>query len=148
MFVPQDRNTEGPQAYRQPGGEADIVHQGEDVGRAEVAEREEGGEEDSRSRSHLGGLEHGENLRHLTLHTSGVEQSGGGEQDPVDSTKTGHCHEYRDEDGERSIQEVGKGDGHGLGSEDFRDTESCVESDVREDVDNRDQDDGDGDCSR
>ena len=53
MLVSEDGNTEDTEADGQPGGEPDIVHQGEDVAGAEIAEGKEGGEEDSRGWSHL-----------------------------------------------------------------------------------------------
>ena len=50
-------------------------------------------EDDSWCWSVLIDLDHGENLRHLTIHGSGIEQTRGGEQDPINTwtRDTWHC---------------------------------------------------------
>ncbi len=60
-----------------PGGEADVVDQREHVVGAEIKEREESDAEDGRRGGHARHLDHGQNLRHLALHGSSVEQPDG-----------------------------------------------------------------------
>ena len=61
------------------------------------------------------------------------------------TSEGGHGHEHRDDDGEPAVQDLGEGDGHGLGAEDLGHAEGGVEGDVGEGVHDRHQDDGDAD---
>ena len=103
-----------------PGGEPDVVDERVDVRGGEVGEGEQSGEEHG---GHRGGsvhldpgyihtywlgtgllcvhLYHGEEGRQLALTSPGVEQAGGGEEDPIDSPGGGQCHEHRDGGGEQ-----------------------------------------------
>jgi len=50
-----------------PGGESDVVHENNDVGRREVAEGQQGHGDDRGCRRHLLRLNHRQHLRHLAL---------------------------------------------------------------------------------
>ena len=61
-----------------PRSKAYIGDEGIDIAGEEIAETEEGHEENSRRWGHALDLDHGENLRHLPLQCTSVEQPGGG----------------------------------------------------------------------
>ena len=109
VLVSEDRDAEDTEADGEPGRKAHKVHESVNVGRAEVAEGEEGREEDSGGWGHLLGLDHGEHLRHLTLEAPGVKEASRGEENAIDAAKTGHRHEDRDTDGEGAVEDLGEG---------------------------------------
>lgn len=57
-----------------PGGKPNVGDEARDVAGAEVNKAEEGHEEDSRGGSHALHLDHGQDLWHLALHGTSVEQ--------------------------------------------------------------------------
>lgn len=64
--------------------------------------------ENGRSGRHFGHLYHGEDLWHLPFTGSGVEQSGGSEDDAIDSAKCGEGHEHGQSPGHRTEYSVGE----------------------------------------
>ena len=64
--------------------------------------------EDSWCWSVLLDLDHGENLWHLPLTGTGIEQAGRGQEDPVHTAKCGHGHEDGDHERHWSVHHFGK----------------------------------------
>ena len=65
----------------EPGGEADAIHEEDEVAGAEVAQAHQGEDDHAGHRGRLLGVDHGEDIGHLALPRPAHEQPGGGPGD-------------------------------------------------------------------
>ena len=105
-------------------------------------------EDDGRSGGWLVDLDHGQNLWHLTVASSSIEQSWWGEEDAIDSSEGWHGYEHRDDHSKATVESPGEESSHSIGAEHLWNTERGVESNVGEGVDHGDEDDGDSNSTR
>lgn len=81
-------------AVTYPSGKAHVVDKRNDVGHCQVQH----GEQCHRQHGWCGretlNLNHGKNFRHLSLIGAGIEETRGGEQDAIDSTKSGQGNKH------------------------------------------------------
>ena len=61
-------------------------------------------DEDGGGRCGLVHLDHGQDLRHLSVDRPGVEEPGGRQEDPVDAAEAGHGHGHGDDEGHVAVQ--------------------------------------------
>lgn len=114
MFPPEVWDASHSGSNREPGGEADVVHQLDNVAGGEVGQAEAGDDDDAGDWSRPGDGDHGESSRHLTLSGPGKEQSGGGEELPIDGSECAAGNKDRNDPGHPPVQSVSEGHRHRL----------------------------------